>query len=270
MPIAPNLIAMCRCRGRLGYRHERMAELIELSYRSRSTVNAIEIKEALLQEMGTQPMDRPETETGTKLDLAMSIAERKLIDNMDLLNEAVVVIQQSPKKAVQLSLSQLDDLADALSVRANHADDKRVQRRLDTFVRKIDQLTGNHLRSVLATKNPGIHPAGSLSGRQEAKRRRATKPMRAKPMLAVTLSPAQREILESVCARKCLQQRLHGDGRQTIEFTHREIEYLHNRGQMQADSASSRRKERLLSVCNKIGKILGEPRLARTPSRKIR
>jgi hypothetical protein len=86
-------------------------------------------------------------------------------------------------------------------------------------------------------------------------------------MLAVRLSPAQREILESVGLRKAIQQRLQGDGIRTIEFTHREAEYLHDQARMGVASASSPRKKRLLNVCNKIGKILGEPPLVPTGGR---
>jgi hypothetical protein len=197
-------------------------------------------------------MDRSATESETKLGLALSAAERKLLDSMPVLNEgAIAAVPQKSKRTVQLSVDQLDDLADALSVKANHAEGRVLQRRLDTLVRKIDRLTGSHLRSVLEITTPVVQPAGSR------------KPKRNKPTLAVTLSPTQRETLKSVCTRKNLQQRLRGDGLQTIEFTHREIEYLHDRGRMQVASASTLRKKRLRSVCNKIGKMLGESQLVR-------
>jgi uncharacterized membrane-anchored protein len=132
-------------------------------------------------------MDRHETQPGTKLALAISAAERKLIDNMSVLNEGVVAaVRQTSKKAVQLSPSQLDDLADSLSARANHTVDKELQRKLDTLVRKIDRLTGGHLRSLLETKVPGVQPAGSL------------KPNRKKPTLTVKRIPTQRETIASV------------------------------------------------------------------------
>jgi hypothetical protein len=201
-------------------------------------------------------MDRPDTKRKSTLALAMSAAERKLIDNVLLLNEDVVAaVQQTSKRSVQLSPGQLDDLADALSAKANHTDDKRLQRRLDTFVRKIDQLTGSHLLALLETNVPSEPAADSL------------KSTRNNPTFAVTLTLSQWETLESVCARKDIQQRLHCDGLQTIEFTHREVEYLHDQARMGVASASSRRKNRLLSVCNKIGKILGEPQVVPTPGR---
>jgi hypothetical protein len=199
-------------------------------------------------------MDRPETKSESTLTLAMSAAERKLIDNTPLLNEdvAVVVRQASKKKAVQLGVGQLDDLADALSAKANRTEGRMLQKRLDTLVRKIDRLTAGHLLADLATEVPGVSPADSL------------KSMRNNPTLVVTLSPTQREVLKSVCLRKNIQQRLQGKGLQTIEFTHREVEYLHDQARMGVASASSRRKQRLRSVCNKIGKILGEPLLVPT------
>jgi hypothetical protein len=200
-------------------------------------------------------MDRPDARPESKLVLAISAAERKQIINVPLLNEGVVaVVQQASKKAVQLTVGQLDDLADALSVKANRTEGRMLRQRLDTLVRKIDRLTAGHLLAHLETEVPGVPTAGSL---QSTRNNRT---------LAVTLSPAQREILESVCLRKNIQQRLQGDGVQTIEFTHREVEYLHNQARMGVASASSVQKKRLLSVCNKIGKILGEPQLVPTPS----
>jgi hypothetical protein len=197
-------------------------------------------------------MDRSET----KLTLAVSAAERKLIKDMPLLNEGVAAaVRQSSKKAVQLNLSQLDDLADALSATANHTEGQMLQRRLDTLVRNIDRLTGTHLLALLET-NDSTDSSADLS-----------KSTMNQPMLAVKLSPAQRELLESVGLRQDIQQRLQGDGLRTIEFTHREIEYLHDQARMGVASASSPRKKRLLSVCNKIGKILGEPQLVPTRRR---
>ena len=116
-------------------------------------------QEAILQEKGTQLMDRSETEPETKLALTMSIAERRLVEDISLLNEGVVAaVQQTSKKTVQLSLPQLDDLADALSAKANQSQGRMLQRRLDTLVRKIDRLTGSHLRSNLEAKVPGVQP----------------------------------------------------------------------------------------------------------------
>ena len=198
-------------------------------------------------------MDRSETEPETTLALAFSIGERKLIENTPLLNEGIVAaFRQTSKKAVQLSVAQLDDLADALSAKANHTNGRMLQRRIDTLVRKIDRLTGSHLLALLETNDSDDSPA-DLSN-----------PTREQPMLAVKLSPAQREILESLGLRTDIRQRLQGDGLRTIEFTHREVEYLHDQARMEIASASSLRKKRLLNICNKIGKILGEPQLVRT------
>jgi hypothetical protein len=211
-------------------------------------------------------MDRSEKEPEAKLAVAISAAERKLIKDVPRLNEDVLAaFQQASKGAVQLKVKQMDDLADALSAQANRTEGSMIQRRLDSLVRNIDRLTGNHLRGVREAKASGVQPAGSLSGQLAKKHRGGPKSVRVKPKLAVTLSPAQRETLKSVCTRKSLQQRLRGDGRQIIEFTHREIEYLHNRGRMQVASASSRQKKRLLSVCNTIGKVLGKPQPVRIP-----
>jgi hypothetical protein len=200
-------------------------------------------------------MDRSEAELETTLALAVTISEKKLIDQMPLLPVSLAAaVQDKSKKVVQLSVSQMDDLADALSATANHTEGQMLQRRLDTLVRKIDRLTGSHLLALLETNLPG-EPAD------------LTKSTRNKPMFAVTLFPAQRELLRSVGLRKDIQQRLQGDGLRTIEFTHREIEYLHDQARMSVASASSLRKKRLLSVCNKIGKLLAEPQLVPTSRR---
>lgn len=200
-------------------------------------------------------MDCTQTEPESKLGLALSAAERKLLFDLPILNDGVVaVIQQTTQRTVQLSVAQLDDLADALSARANHVEDKKLQGRLDNLVRSIDRLTANHLLTLLESTGQVVQPVGS------------GKPNRNGPKLAVTLTTKQRETLESVCARKNLQQRLQGDVRQSIEFTHREVEYLHDQARMGLVSASSLRKKRLLSACNKIGKILGKPQLVEAPS----
>jgi hypothetical protein len=200
-------------------------------------------------------MDRPKMKPEGKLALAMSEAERKLIDNTPLLNEGVVAaVRQTAKKTVQLSLLQLDDLADALSAQANHTEGRMLQQKLDTLVRKIDRLTSSHLLALLETNVPVVPHADSLKSTKN------------KPTLAVTLTPTQLEVLQSVCLRKNIQQRLQGDGIQTILFTHREVEYLHDQARMGVASGSKLRKKRLLNVCNKIGKILGEPPLVPTGS----
>src|SRR4029078_8497918 len=191
---------------------------------------------------------------GSTLAVVISAAERKLLRTMPLLNEGVVAaVQQTSKEAVQLSVAQRDDLADALSAEANITEDRILQRRIDTLVRKIDRLTSSHLLTLLETQVPGIQPT------------RPVKSKRNRPTLAVTLTPKQRETLESVCTRKTIHQRTQGDGSQTIEFTHREVEYLHDQARMGVASATSLRKKRLLSVCNKIGMILGEPPVMRSP-----
>jgi hypothetical protein len=114
-------------------------------------------------------MDRAETKLESTLALALSAAERKLLDNLPVLNEGVVaVVQQTSKKAVKLDVFQLDDLADALSAEANHADDKTLQRRLDTLVRKIDRLTGSHLLTLLEVETPDVQAAGPLESQKVA------------------------------------------------------------------------------------------------------
>jgi hypothetical protein len=110
-------------------------------------------------------MDRSKMVPDGTLGLALSAAERKLLDNLPVPNEGVVaVVQQTSNRAVKLDVVQLDDLADALSAKANHADDKTLQPRLDTLVRKIDRLTARHLLTLLEVETPGVQadvPLGS-------------------------------------------------------------------------------------------------------------
>ncbi len=209
--------------------------------------DAIEGRERqILQEKGTRKMDRPETELEVKLGLALSVAEKRLIDTIGLLNHDVVTaIRQASKGAVRLSVHQLDDLADALSAEANRTDGRILQRRLDALVRKIDQLTASHLHTLLDAAAPGASTAGSLEFAGS------------KSTLGVRLTPIQREVLGSIGLRKDIRRRLQGDGVQTIQFTHREFEYLHEQARMGTASASSLQKKRLLTICDKIDKILG-------------
>ena len=108
-------------------------------------------------------MNRSETKLETKLGLVLSAAERKLLDDTPFLSEgAVAPVKQSSERTVPLSVVQLDDLADALSVKANHTEGRVLQRRLDTLVRKIDRLTSSHLLSLLETETPAGQAAGLL------------------------------------------------------------------------------------------------------------
>lgn len=88
-------------------------------------------------------MNQPQTDSEAKLGLVLSAAERKLLDNMPLLNDGVFSHHEFEKKE-WLSVVQLDALADALSLEANRTEGRLLQRRLDTLVRKIDKLTGSH------------------------------------------------------------------------------------------------------------------------------
>jgi hypothetical protein len=98
-------------------------------------------------------MDRTETNSDNKLALALSAGEKKLIEKVTAVNpDVVAAVQQATKKSVQLSITQLDELADALSGEANHTDGIVLQGKIDKFVRRIDQLTGSHLRASLDTK----------------------------------------------------------------------------------------------------------------------
>ena len=96
--------------------------------------------------------------TEIKVGIALSAAERKLIDDMPELTEIVAAVQKTPTRKVQLSVVQMDELADALSVKANHTEGRVLQRRLDTFARKIDRLTGRHLSAQLKSKTGSVHP----------------------------------------------------------------------------------------------------------------
>ena len=190
----------------------------------------------------------------TKLALRMSVAERKLIEDTPLLNEDVAVaLKQTSKKVVQLSVSQLDALADALSAKSNQTEARMLQRRLDTLVRKIDQLTGSHLLTLLETS---VAPSSVKSKVVE-------------PKLTVTLSPAQREVLDRIGLHENVRRRLQGDGIQTIQFTHREVEHLHDHARMAVPAATVRQKQRLRNICNKIGRILCKQPSGRHPSAKL-
>jgi hypothetical protein len=108
-------------------------------------------------------MDRSETKLETKLGLVLSTAERKLLNDTPFLSKgAVAPVKQSSERTVPLSVVQLDDLADALSVQANRTEGRVLQRRLDTLVRKIDRLTGGHLLTLLEAETPGVQAAGPL------------------------------------------------------------------------------------------------------------
>ena len=107
-------------------------------------------------------MDRSQVESEIKLSLSLSVAEKRLMENVLVANENVVaIIQQTSRKAVCLSIAQLDELADTLSAKANETAHRVIQRRLDTLVRKIDRLTGSHLQGLLESHAPGDQSVGS-------------------------------------------------------------------------------------------------------------
>ena len=84
---------------------------------------------------------------GDKVGLQLTAAERNLLlEGLTCLpTEYERLIQDAPpSEPIVLKLDQLDDLAGYVAAAANHATDKKTQKKLDTVFRKIQRLLGSN------------------------------------------------------------------------------------------------------------------------------
>jgi hypothetical protein len=82
-----------------------------------------------------------------KVGLILSAVERKVIsvEVMSLDREYEEAIRTTPAtKPIMLTLDQWDDLGGYIAAEANHAGDKKAQRKLDAIFSKIEKLLSSH------------------------------------------------------------------------------------------------------------------------------
>jgi adenylate cyclase class IV len=82
-----------------------------------------------------------------KVGLILSAVERKtiLVEVMCLDEEYEEVIRSTPTDSpIMLTLDQWEDLGGYIAAEANHAGDKKAQRKLDAIFSKIENLLSSH------------------------------------------------------------------------------------------------------------------------------
>ena len=90
---------------------------------------------------------RKQTNPEEKFGLILSEAERKLIldEVLCLDGEYEEVIRSTPTaEPIMLTLGQWDDFGGYIAAEANHAEDKKHQRKLDAIFSKIEKLSSSH------------------------------------------------------------------------------------------------------------------------------
>jgi hypothetical protein len=88
---------------------------------------------------------RKHIQSRTKVGLKFTAAERKLIleDLMSLDNNYVQVIRDTPAdQPVQFTLDEWDEFGGYIAAEANHAEDKKLGKKLDSLFSKIQEILG--------------------------------------------------------------------------------------------------------------------------------
>jgi hypothetical protein len=84
---------------------------------------------------------------GTKVGLKLTAAKRKIIleDIICLDDNYLQIVRDTPaEQPVQLTLDDWDDLGGYIATAANHMDDKRLEKKLDTIFDKIQKILDTH------------------------------------------------------------------------------------------------------------------------------
>ena len=208
--------------------------------------------------------------------LKLTVSERKLIlqDLMCLEKEYEKIIQETPAgDPVMMSLGDLDNFGDYIAAEANHCDDTKQQRKLDSLFGKIqrvldkyvdeeeptisiEQARGKFAKSI-ASALAG-NDSGSVSLPLPRRRQRQTE------RFPVKITALQREALVSCTRIKAAIKRRINDaeeGTQTFEFTLKELDHLENELGQAAVYAPNPHKKRIVAVQKKVHDILDETRL---------
>jgi hypothetical protein len=175
--------------------------------------------------MGTRKHSKPGSEVGLKL----TEAERQLLLDLTCLddNYAQVIKGTPPDQPVQFTLDEWEDFGDYIAAEANHAEDRRQEKRLDALFSKI--------RNLLDTQVEEQPPVALKVHRPEEDRPAAKADV---PTLPVNLTHAQRKVLANVLS--ALNDRLKIDeaASRTIQFTLNELQEIITKCQAAVPNAS--------------------------------
>ena len=116
---------------------------------------------------------KKQIQPGEKVPLKLTAAERKLVleDLMCLDEDYEQIIRDTPTgKPVMMTLDDLDDFGGYIAAEANHCDDKKKQKKLDTMFEKIQEPAGQvHGRGAA----PDIEDRGCTEGKGDLRSGRA-------------------------------------------------------------------------------------------------
>jgi len=145
---------------------------------------------------------------GEKVPLKLTVTERKLVleDLMCLDDEYEQIIRETlPGKPVMMTLDDLDNFGGYIAAEANHCDDKKKEKKLDTVFEKIQRLLGKFtdeeppktLKIENARKEKVISDQAVQIAEFAAKALVAAEQLRikTKPLDKFWLAPGQRDVL---------------------------------------------------------------------------
>ena len=221
-------------------------------------------------------MSKKQIQSGEKVGLQMTQAERKLIlDGLTCLDkESEEIVRTTPtSKPVKMTLDELDDFGGYIAAEANHCDEKKTQKKLDTIFEKIQRLLetytdegdepvsmdearhkiGKAMADVMAGKEPKL-----ISFRLPTPKKQLAE------KYPIKITPHQREALISCTRLKGkIKDRLKDapEGPQVIEFSKKELDHMHDELGQAAVFAPSPYKKRVVAVQKKVTDILDELQL---------
>ena len=227
-------------------------------------------------------MPRTQIQPGEYLPLKLTAAERKLVlEDLMCLDETIEqIIRETPSgKPVMMTLGDLDDFGGYVAAEANHCEDKKREKKLDTIFGKIQDLLDTYtdeeppqtvkiedaitaeqakrkltkgISDVLAGKEPA-----TISFRLKSKTPKSAK-------FPIKMTQHQRESLLHYTRLKAAIKRnveAAGEGTQIIEFTKKELDHMYDEIGQAVVYARSPHKKRLVAIQKKVDDILEEIQL---------
>ncbi len=151
---------------------------------------------------------RKHIQPGTKIGLKLTAVERKLIlnDLMSLDDNYIQVVRDTPAdQPVQFTLDEWDDFGGYIAAEANHTEDKKLGKKLDTIFNKVQKILDTYtdeeppktLKIEDARKSKVLSDKAVEIAKWTAKVLVAAEHsgIKNKPLEHFWLSPAQREVL---------------------------------------------------------------------------
>lgn len=225
-----------------------------------------------------------------RVPLKLSATQRTLIlekvSCIDAKYEAL--IRETPDdEPLMMTLDDCDEFSGYIASEANHCGDKKLQKKLDTILRKVhavldtytDEKSDNGGMSISEARNKLSNAMNALMAGQNP----GPISIRLKPELqtqsgSIKLTPLQREtLIDHTELKPTIKRKLKkaGDGTQDITFSRDELDEIHDKTGAAATYARSKEKQRLMAVQSKVVSIfekdhaaLFQPAKAKTKKRK--